>query len=54
MADLVSRPYAPDPERCCQACVFGRGEHAEWCAARKMEPAVEWVERLVAGLAESD
>ena len=34
MAELVSRPYNPDPEYCCEACVFGRGEHAEWCEKR--------------------
>src|ERR1700690_3328585 len=26
-----SNPYRPDPAHCCEACVFGRGEHAEWC-----------------------
>lgn len=26
-----SNPYKPDPAMCCEACVFGRGEHAEWC-----------------------
>ena len=31
MADLMSRPYQPNPDYCCEACVFGRGEHAEWC-----------------------
>lgn len=31
MADLQSRPYQPDESQCCEACVFGRGEHAEWC-----------------------
>jgi DNA gyrase inhibitor GyrI len=31
MADLQSRPYKPDPAACCEACVFGRGKHAEWC-----------------------
>lgn len=30
MADkIVSRPYKP--VRCCEACVFGRGPHADWC-----------------------
>jgi hypothetical protein len=23
----------PNPEMCCEACVFGSGEHAEWCVA---------------------
>lgn len=31
MADLQSRPYKPNPQLCCEACAFGRGEHAEWC-----------------------
>jgi hypothetical protein len=30
--ELQSRPYQPDPKQCCEACVFGRGQHAEWCA----------------------
>jgi hypothetical protein len=34
MSDLMSRPYKPDPARCCEACAFGRGEHAEWCVVR--------------------
>ena len=29
MSEITSRPYRP--EQCCEACVFGRGEHAEWC-----------------------
>jgi len=29
---LVSRLYRPDPDRCCEGCVFG-GEHAPWCGA---------------------
>lgn len=28
---LYSRPYKPDPEKACEACIFGAGEHAEWC-----------------------
>lgn len=28
---LTSRPYHPDPAKCCEACAFGRGEHAAWC-----------------------
>lgn len=26
-----SNPYRPDPEKCCEACVFGRGQHSDWC-----------------------
>ena len=29
---IVSFPYHPDPAKCCEACAFGRGEHAPWCA----------------------
>lgn len=30
---ISSREYRPDPRQCCEACVFGRGQHAEWCTA---------------------
>jgi hypothetical protein len=26
---ITSRPFAP--KMACERCVFGRGEHAEWC-----------------------
>lgn len=29
MSEITSRPY--HPSQCCEKCVFGRGEHAEWC-----------------------
>ncbi len=32
MTELRSRPYQPNPAKCCEACCFGRGEHAQWCA----------------------
>lgn len=28
-----SNPYRPSAAQCCEACVFGRGEHADWCLA---------------------
>jgi len=28
----------PDPAMCCDACVFGRGEHAEWCPQKQNTP----------------
>jgi hypothetical protein len=31
MSDIVSRPYPKDLTRACERCVFGTGEHAEWC-----------------------
>jgi len=27
------------PDRCCEACVFGRGEHAPWCGKNAEELA---------------
>jgi hypothetical protein len=39
-----SNPYKPNPAKCCEACVFGRGEHADWCATRTMarrQPGLE-------------
>jgi hypothetical protein len=27
-----SNPYHPDPAHCCEACVFGTGEHAAFCS----------------------
>jgi hypothetical protein len=32
---LTSRVYAPNPEKCCERCVFGRGVHAEFCVYRQ-------------------
>jgi hypothetical protein len=33
MSEITSRVYQPNAAMCCEACVFGRGEHAEWCTA---------------------
>jgi hypothetical protein len=27
----TSNPYRPNPEKCCEACVFGSGKHGDWC-----------------------
>lgn len=35
MSDIVSRPFHPG-DKCCEACVFGSGEHAEWCKSGKL------------------
>lgn len=35
MADLQSRPYKPNPDVCCEACVFKGGPHALWCEKAK-------------------
>lgn len=32
MAEIQSRPY--NPGACCEACVFGRGEHFADCQAK--------------------
>ena len=36
MKYLQSTFTIPPPERvtCCEACVYGRGEHADWCGRR--------------------
>lgn len=31
MSDLISRPYLPAPDKCCQACCFNQGDHEDWC-----------------------
>lgn len=32
MSELNSLPYRPTTAKCCDACVFGRGQHAIWCS----------------------
>jgi len=32
MSEVTSRPYKPDAEMCCEACVFGRGQHSPACS----------------------
>ena len=32
MSDLQSRPFRPDPAKCCERCAFGTGPHAYFCA----------------------
>jgi hypothetical protein len=51
MSDIVSRPFHPDPEYCCEACVFGRGEHSDWCwrkslAAQEHERVARAIEHV--------
>jgi hypothetical protein len=41
MGDITSRPYRPSGDWCCEACVFGRGEHAEWCSRRRVQKFIE-------------
>lgn len=40
MSEIVSRVYQPNPQQCCEACVFGTGDqHAPWCCPTCREPA---------------
>jgi|HubBroStandDraft_6_1064221.scaffolds.fasta_scaffold540979_2 hypothetical protein len=39
MPEIVSRPYST--AACCEKCVFGRGEHAEWCCIEAYMPTRE-------------
>jgi hypothetical protein len=52
MSGITSRPFRPDGEQCCEACVFGRGEHAASCEAY----SVDWadLDRVTQTFAESD
>jgi hypothetical protein len=34
MSDLMSRPYKPDPARCCEACAFGE-RYPHTCIVRR-------------------
>lgn len=39
---------------CCEACVFGRGPHAEWCDSEEaMEATVEELRQLINGETQS-
>ncbi len=39
-----SNPYKPNPEKCCEACIFGSGEHVDWCERSPLTPAQrEWL-----------
>ncbi len=33
--------YHPNPSKCCKACVFGRGPHAEWCPTQQFSQVFE-------------
>ena len=45
MSAIISRPYQ-HAAACCEACVFGKGEHAEFCAIRKQQ---KWLTGLAEG-----
>jgi hypothetical protein len=48
MSDITSRPYKPDPAKCCSGCVFG-GVHEPWCTAEQRRRAIETVNLLITG-----
>jgi hypothetical protein len=35
-----SNPYSPNPQMCCEACIFGSGEHAWFCALHPQSAAI--------------
>lgn len=35
-------PHVPNPEYCCEKCVFGTGEHSEWCEQGYFDSAAAW------------
>jgi hypothetical protein len=35
---IHSNLYKPNPNITCELCVFGRGEHADWCEKRPHPP----------------
>ncbi len=35
MSDLMSRLYPEHLTAACERCIFGRGDHAEWCPERQ-------------------
>jgi hypothetical protein len=42
MEIIASRAYNPNPQQCCEACVFGNGAHAEFCEKQKIEVESAW------------
>jgi hypothetical protein len=46
MHNVVSRPFRPASDTCCERCVFGSGEHATWCTAWE-----QWLQALIDRLA---
>jgi len=55
MPELTSRPYRPNPAKCCERCVFGNPWHATWCPENKAhiamdtgheEPTIQWIEEI--------
>jgi hypothetical protein len=48
---ITSRPYKPDSAKCCERCVFGSGEHAEWCEKLRAEVILLRVGKILDQLA---
>lgn len=43
MTPIHSRPYCPDPEKCCEGCCFGGDNHEPWCPVYPFN-MVTWTE----------
>jgi hypothetical protein len=52
MTDLNSRPFRPDPQQCCDRCVFGGGQHADWCTVGLDSLAFQLMEASLTGIME--
>lgn len=47
MSEIVSRPYhSGDRHEGCQACAWGRGEHAGWCENRPRWVTLEELQQM--------
>ncbi len=44
MSDLTSRPFRPNADQCCAACVFGGCFHEAWCP--RSLAAAEWLRKF--------
>jgi hypothetical protein len=48
---IHSLPYRVNPEKACECCVFGTGQHEVWCADRVLTP--QEVEKIAARILDS-
>lgn len=40
--------YRPAPGACCGKCVFGRGDHADWCDSLTPSERLDRIDRIIA------
>jgi hypothetical protein len=53
MIEFTSRPYRPDPSKCCERCCFNSGRHAEFCKPRSWSESMKrWREEDPEGFSE--